>query len=75
MCLATEDLDVHLKLMEMIQMVRGPEWMGAEDVRAKVLAGLGPEDRAVSTKRAACRSPSSDALSVIREIFWLPLST
>ncbi|MEU1956709.1 FAD-dependent monooxygenase [Nocardia rhamnosiphila] len=38
LALATEDLDVHLKLMEMIQMVRGPEWMGAEDVRAKVLA-------------------------------------
>ncbi|KAA0120633.1 NAD(P)/FAD-dependent oxidoreductase [Mycolicibacterium sp. P9-22] len=36
--LATEDDDVHLKLMEMMQMMRGPEWMAADDLRAKVEA-------------------------------------
>ncbi|RZT94855.1 2-polyprenyl-6-methoxyphenol hydroxylase-like FAD-dependent oxidoreductase [Advenella incenata] len=34
--LATEDLDVQLKLTETISMVRGPEWMSEEEVRVKV---------------------------------------
>lgn len=35
--LATEDQDVHLKLLEMMQMMRGPEWMAADDLRSKVM--------------------------------------
>lgn len=38
LALATEDEEIARKLVDTIQLVRGPEWMGEPDVQAKVMA-------------------------------------
>ncbi|KAA0120635.1 NAD(P)/FAD-dependent oxidoreductase [Mycolicibacterium sp. P9-22] len=38
LALATEEPEVARKVVEMIQMIRGPEWMAEEDLRANVIA-------------------------------------